>query len=184
MLKMSEIRELVKLIDQSSVDELELEKEGFRLAIRKTKPQASGQPVAALPPLPLAQPAFQAAAAAPAAGASAAAADASAAGGNAASQAAAGASGAADAGKAADPKGLHTIVSPMVGTFYRAPAPDADPFVKPGDRVTEKTVVCIIEAMKLMNEIEAEMKGEIVDVLVENGQLVEYGQPLFLVKKD
>ena len=77
---------------------------------------------------------------------------------------------------------LHRIVSPMVGTFYSAPSPDAAPFVKAGDSVKEKTVVCIVEAMKLMNEIEAEVKGEIVEVLVENGQLVEYGQPLFLVK--
>ena len=79
---------------------------------------------------------------------------------------------------------LHKIVSPMVGTFYRAPAPDTDPYVQVGDRVQENTVVCIVEAMKLMNEIEAEVTGEIVEVLAENGQLVEYGQPLFLVKKD
>ncbi|WP_223593809.1 acetyl-CoA carboxylase biotin carboxyl carrier protein [Neobacillus bataviensis] len=75
-----------------------------------------------------------------------------------------------------------TIVSPMVGTFYRAPGTDADPFVKVGDKVDKSTVVCILEAMKLFNEIEAEMDGEIAEVLVENGQLVEYGQPLFLVK--
>jgi len=91
---------------------------------------------------------------------------------------------AGETGAARHDGGLHKIVSPMVGTFYRAPAPDAPPFVNPGDRVDEKTVVCIIEAMKLMNEIEAEVKGVIVDVLVENGQLVEYGQPLFLVKTD
>jgi acetyl-CoA carboxylase biotin carboxyl carrier protein len=70
----------------------------------------------------------------------------------------------------------------MVGTFYRAPAPDADPYVKEGDTIQKDTVVCIVEAMKLMNEIEAEVNGTIVKVLVENGQLVEYGQPLFLVK--
>ncbi|MEW9034074.1 MAG: acetyl-CoA carboxylase biotin carboxyl carrier protein, partial [Planifilum fimeticola] len=86
--------------------------------------------------------------------------------------------------KAEDDAQLHKIVSPMVGTFYRAPAPDADPYVQVGDRVDEKTVVCIIEAMKLMNEIEAEVRGEIVEILVENGQLVEYGQPLFLVKTE
>ncbi|MNC77280.1 Biotin carboxyl carrier protein of acetyl-CoA carboxylase [compost metagenome] len=72
----------------------------------------------------------------------------------------------------------------MVGTFYRSASPDANPFVNIGDRVGEKTTVCIIEAMKLMNELEAEVKGEIVNVLVENGQLVEYGQPLFLVKPE
>lgn len=77
---------------------------------------------------------------------------------------------------------VHKIVSPMVGTFYRAPAPDAEPYVQKGDVVQKSTVVCIVEAMKLMNEIEAEVNGEIVDTLVENGQLVEYGQPLFLVK--
>ena len=83
-----------------------------------------------------------------------------------------------------DDTDLHRIVSPMVGTFYQAPSPDSEPYVKVGDRVDEKSVVCIVEAMKLMNEIEAEVKGEIVEVLVENGQLVEYGQPLFLVKTD
>ncbi|MNN78174.1 Biotin carboxyl carrier protein of acetyl-CoA carboxylase [compost metagenome] len=72
----------------------------------------------------------------------------------------------------------------MVGTFYRSVSPDANPFVNVGDRVGEKTTVCIIEAMKLMNELEAEVKGEIVQILVENGQLVEYGQPLFLVKPE
>lgn len=82
-----------------------------------------------------------------------------------------------------DQANLHKIVSPMVGTFYAAPAPDAAPYVKVGDKVTAETVVCIVEAMKLMNELEAEVQGEIVEVLVENGQLVEYGQPLFLVKQ-
>ncbi|MNC99806.1 Biotin carboxyl carrier protein of acetyl-CoA carboxylase [compost metagenome] len=71
----------------------------------------------------------------------------------------------------------------MVGTYYHASSPEADPFVKVGDKVKEKTVVCIIEAMKLMNDIVADTTGEIVEILVENGQLVEYGQPLFLVKQ-
>ena len=79
---------------------------------------------------------------------------------------------------------LHRIVSPMVGTFYSSPSPESDPYVKVGDRVGEKTVVCILEAMKLMNELEAEVRGEIVEVLVDSGQLVEYGQPLFLVKPE
>lgn len=77
---------------------------------------------------------------------------------------------------------LHKITSPMVGTFYRAPAVDAAPYVSVHDRVEKSTVVCIVEAMKLFNEIEAEVNGEIVEVLVENGQLVDQGQPLFLVK--
>ncbi|WP_297991956.1 acetyl-CoA carboxylase biotin carboxyl carrier protein [Anoxybacillus sp.] len=79
---------------------------------------------------------------------------------------------------------LHTITSPMVGTFYAAPSPDAAPYVKVGDKVKKDTIVCIVEAMKLFNEIEAEVDGEIVEVLVKNGQLVEYGQPLFLVKPE
>ncbi|CUB34097.1 Biotin carboxyl carrier protein of acetyl-CoA carboxylase [Bacillus amyloliquefaciens] len=79
---------------------------------------------------------------------------------------------------------LHKITSPMVGTFYASSSPEAGPYVNQGSKVSENTVVCIVEAMKLFNEIEAEVKGEIVEVLVENGQLVEYGQPLFLVKAE
>lgn len=79
---------------------------------------------------------------------------------------------------------LHKITAPMVGTFYSSSSPDADPFVSKGSRVDKKSVVCIVEAMKLFNEIEAECKGTIVDILAEDGQLVEYGQPLFLVKED
>ena len=74
------------------------------------------------------------------------------------------------------------IVSPMVGTFYRTPAPDADPFVEEGDEVDEETIVCIIEAMKVMNEIRAEVSGKIGEILVSNGEAVEFGQPLFLVE--
>lgn len=79
-------------------------------------------------------------------------------------------------------KDLVQIKSPMVGTFYKAIAPEKPPFVKIGDKINEDTVVCIIEAMKLFNEIKAEVNGEIVEILVEEGQLIEYGQPLFLVK--
>ncbi|GHH97495.1 acetyl-CoA carboxylase biotin carboxyl carrier protein [Neobacillus kokaensis] len=81
-----------------------------------------------------------------------------------------------------DDPSVFKIVSPMVGTFYRAPGEDADPFVKVGDKVDKSTVVCILEAMKLFNEIEADVNGEVVDILVQNGQLVEHGQPLFLIK--
>lgn len=76
----------------------------------------------------------------------------------------------------------YEIVSPMVGTLYSAPSPGKDPFVIKGSTVTKDSVVCIVEAMKLFNEIEAEVAGEIVEVLVEDGELVEYGQPLFRVK--
>jgi acetyl-CoA carboxylase biotin carboxyl carrier protein len=76
------------------------------------------------------------------------------------------------------------ITSPMVGTFYQAPAPDADPYVELGQRVEVGQTVCIVEAMKLMNEIESDVKGKIVQVLVENAQPVEFGQKLFLVEPD
>jgi acetyl-CoA carboxylase biotin carboxyl carrier protein len=79
-------------------------------------------------------------------------------------------------------KGLHEIVSPMIGTFYLAPAPDSPPFVDVEQEVKEDDVVCIIEAMKIMNEIKADVKGKIVKVLAENGKPVEFGQPLFLVE--
>jgi len=74
------------------------------------------------------------------------------------------------------------VTSPMVGTFYQAPAPDEPAFVTVGDRITKGQTLCIIEAMKLMNEIEAEVAGEVVEILIENGQPVEYGQPLMRVK--
>ena len=77
---------------------------------------------------------------------------------------------------------LHFIKSPIVGTFYAAPSPDAPSFVKVGDTIHASQVVCIIEAMKLMNEIEADVSGKVVRVLVENGQPVEYGQPLFAIR--
>ena len=77
---------------------------------------------------------------------------------------------------------LKAIVSPMVGTFYRAPSPDSAPYIKEGQEISEETVVCIIEAMKVMNEIKAEVKGVITEVLVENGAAVQFGQPLFRVK--
>lgn len=158
MFKLSEIKELIKLVDQTSVHELEIESEGARLAIRKP-----GKTEVVSVQAPAAAPTYVAAAA-PAAPAPAP----------------------QQETKPAQPdtSHLHRITSPMVGTFYRAPSPDASVFVNVGDRVTEKTVVCILEAMKLMNPLEAEVKGQIVEILVENGQLVEYGQPLFLVNPE
>jgi len=164
MFKLSEIKELIKLVDQTSVHELEVENEGTRLAIRKP---GRLEPVN-VHPSPVVHTYAPAAQTAPAQEAPAP---------SAAPQPEAKPS-------AADTSNLHRITSPMVGTFYRAPSPDAPPFVNVGDRVSDKTVVCILEAMKLMNPLEAEVKGEIVDILVENGQLVEYGQTLFLVKPD
>jgi acetyl-CoA carboxylase biotin carboxyl carrier protein len=162
MLKFSEIKELIKLVDQSTLQEIEIENEGSKVAIRK--PAKAEQIVVAAAPAPvLAAPAV--AAPAPAAPVAAPAAP------------------AAAPAPAVDAN-LHKITSPMVGTFYTSPSPTAPQFVQVGDKVNAKSVVCIVEAMKLMNEIEAEVKGEIVEILVENGQLVEYGQPLFLVKAE
>ncbi|WP_138493037.1 acetyl-CoA carboxylase biotin carboxyl carrier protein [Paenibacillus pinistramenti] len=158
MFKLNEIKELIKLVDETSIHELELENEGSRLTIRKPGKTEVVQVQAA----PVQMASIPAAGAVPQT--------------------------AVQETKAPERKpadaDLHTITSPMVGTFYRASSPEAGSFVNKGDRVSEKTVVCIIEAMKLMNELEAEVKGEIVDILVENGQLVEYGQPLFLVKPE
>ncbi len=79
---------------------------------------------------------------------------------------------------------LHEVRSPIVGTFYRAPAPDADPYVKVGDHVSPGTVLCIVEAMKLMNEIESDVSGTVEQILVENATPVEYNQPLFVIRTD
>ncbi len=78
---------------------------------------------------------------------------------------------------------LHKITSPIVGTFYRSPGPDKDAYVSEGSKVSPETTVCIVEAMKLMNEIQSEVSGEVVKIYVENGQPVEYGQPLFGIRK-
>lgn len=87
------------------------------------------------------------------------------------------------AAPAADEAGITYIKSPMVGTFYRAASPESKAYVEPGTKVTETSVVCIIEAMKIMNEIQAETKGTVIELLVENGQPVEYGQRIFKVKQ-
>jgi acetyl-CoA carboxylase biotin carboxyl carrier protein len=171
-MKMHEIRELIRLVNESEIDEFTLDNEGTKIAIKKktgeskvvSAPQVVNEPAAAP------QPAVQPAPTAPQTPAPVASPIQE--------------TTAPSAAETADESHLHKIVSPMVGTFYRAPSPDADPYVDTGSRVNEKTIVCIVEAMKLMNEIEAEVRGEIVKVLVENGQLVEYGQPLFLVKPE
>ena len=166
MLKIQEIREIIKLVDQSSIEEFTYEHEGSKIKMKKKDAIVSkqAQQVVVSAPEQAAAPAPQAAAAP------------------------------APAAQSAQPKeeqaapavdeSLHKITSPMVGTFYASSSPESDIYVTPGDKVQKDSVVCIVEAMKLFNEIEAEVKGEIVDVLVENGQLVEYGQPLFLVKPE
>ncbi|WP_010274052.1 acetyl-CoA carboxylase biotin carboxyl carrier protein [Paenibacillus senegalensis] len=157
MFNLSEIKELIKMVDESTIQELEIKNEGSKLFIRKPGKSETvyvSTPAVQQQPLIASQPAPQA------------------------PQEAAAATSAARP----DAANLHTIVSPMVGTFYKAPSPEAAPYVQVGSSVQEDTTVCIVEAMKLMNEITAEVTGEIVEVLVENGQLVEFGQPLFKVK--
>ncbi|KZE55340.1 acetyl-CoA carboxylase biotin carboxyl carrier protein subunit [Brevibacillus parabrevis] len=169
-MKIHEIREIIKLIDQSSINEFKLETEGAKVTLRKS----SGTETVVVT-----QPVVQAQVAAPAAPAQAAA--------SAPVQAtpvAVEAPKAAPSAPALDDANLHKIVSPMVGTFYSSPEPGKPAYVQAGDKVNASKVVCIVEAMKLFNEIEAEVSGEIVKVLVEDGQLVEYGQALFLVKPE
>ncbi|WP_019122821.1 acetyl-CoA carboxylase biotin carboxyl carrier protein [Brevibacillus massiliensis] len=174
MFKIHEIREIIKLVDQSSIQEFTLELDGAKVSMKKAEEQPVGAAVpmvqsgiAAAPPAPAAPP-IQVAAATVVESAPAAAA----------------VHEQAKTAAAEDESAYHKIVSPMVGTFYRSPEPGAPAYVQAGDKVTASTVVCIVEAMKLFNEIEAEVTGEIVKVLVEDGQLVEYGQPLFLVKPE
>lgn len=164
MFKLSEIKDLIKLIDQTSIQEFEIENEGTRLLIKKPNKTESYLVAPAVNQAQYAQIPY----------------------GNAPSTAALHAEVNSEpaAPQVEEVSNLHKIVSPMVGTFYSSSSPEASPYVESGDKVKEKSVVCIVEAMKLMNEIEAEVKGEIVEVLVENGQLVEYGQPLFLVKPE
>jgi acetyl-CoA carboxylase biotin carboxyl carrier protein len=170
LLKVQEIRELIKLVDQSSIDEFVYENEGSKIKMKKntgtTVTTVQSLPQASVEVVPVTQPAVSAAVSA----APVQVEKQEAANNVAATQ--------------ADTSNLHKITSPMVGTFYGSPTPEADAYVKAGSVVTKDSIVCIVEAMKLFNEIEAEVNGEIVEVLVKNGQLVEYGQPLFLVKPE
>jgi acetyl-CoA carboxylase biotin carboxyl carrier protein len=153
-LERADIERLIEVIHEKGIEEFELEQGGMRLRIVSGRKQAPVVYVAA-EAAPVAAPASAPAAARPAAAPAAPAPD-------------------ADAN-------LKKVTSPMVGTFYRAPSPTAKNFAEVGDKVTEESVLCIIEAMKLMNEIKAETRGTIRKILVENGQPVEYGQALFLV---
>jgi acetyl-CoA carboxylase biotin carboxyl carrier protein len=156
MIDLEFLRGLIEAVDNSGLDSLEISRGGTRIRVNKTPPPA---PVAAAAPaaLPAAAPApVQAAPAAPAAGA-------------------------APAAPAAPASNLLEVKSPMVGTFYRAPAPEAPSYVEVGSRVTKGQTLCILEAMKLMNELPAELNGTIREICVENGEPVEYGQVLFRV---
>ena len=155
-LNLDEIRELAELVNEHGFTDFEFENENIRVRLSK---QVNTQVFAA----PIQQ--QMAAAQAPA------------------QTAASPAPETAPAPAADEDAGLHKITSPIVGTFYRSPAPDKPSYVSEGSKVSPETVVCIVEAMKLMNEIQAETSGEIVKIYVENGQPVEYGQPLFGIRK-
>ncbi len=169
---LQELRELVEFLKASGIAEFEMERPDLKIGLRF----AGETPAAAAPGMDMAQ---MAALLAAAKGSSAAVAAPATAPVNLAASAEPVAAPAAEA----DPHaGAHVVKSPIVGTFYDAPSPDADPFVQVGDRVSVGKVLCIVEAMKLMNEIESDAAGEIVKVFVKPGQPVEYGQALFAVK--
>ena len=155
MFSLKEIRELVDLVTDRGLGGLEIERSGFRLRIEGRRPAvAEAHPAAvyAAPP-----PALVPGSPAPAGPASAAEA-------------------------AGEDRNVHVITSPIVGTFYRSASPEADPFAEIGARVGKGKILCIIESMKLMNEIESDVEGEVVAVYPRNGQPVEYGEKLFAIR--
>jgi acetyl-CoA carboxylase biotin carboxyl carrier protein len=162
---------LMKEMNQTDLTRLEVEAEGLRICLEKADPKA-----AAASPAQFVQPALIQGNSVPVPNMSASVSVIQ--GANDQVQAA---GPAAQAEKAAE-EGTKKLISPMVGTFYAQPAPDKPPFVKVGDKVKKGQTICIIEAMKLMNEIESEYDGEILEVLVKNEEMVEYGQPLFLIR--
>ena len=150
-MNIKELKELIELIQKGQIAELELEKSGVRVRIKRDRAPAVPVPLPEEAPpaqtVPAEAPLPQAAPPPPSV-----------------------------------PAGWLTLTAPVVGTFYRAPAPDADPYVEIGSPVKKGQVLCVIEAMKLMNEIESEWEGKIVEILVENAQPVEYGAPLFRIE--
>lgn len=162
---MDELRELIALLRENGLAEFELERADFRVRLRREPGHTSSNHMTDAPvAVPAAPPAETPATPKPA------------------TTPTAHHPGARAETAASEDSDLHIISSPIVGTFYRSPSPTADPFVKIGSNVEAETVVCIIEAMKLMNEIQAEAAGEVVKIYVENGQPVEYGQPLFGIR--
>jgi acetyl-CoA carboxylase biotin carboxyl carrier protein len=156
---MDELRELVQLINENDFSEFELEREGFRVRFRRGGEITEASSVREVTESSAAPAGDQVGATVPSH------------------------PGAKAQTEASEDQDLYMIPSPIVGTFYRAASPNADAFVKIGSHVEPDTVVCIIEAMKLMNEIQAETTGEVAKIYVENGQPVEYGQPLYGIKK-
>jgi len=161
MFSFEQIKELVELVGRHRLYALEVERAGFRLKIsgEAAAPHREATP-AAVPASPPATPGPAEISTAPAAATPAP---------------------AAPAGTA---PGLQTVTSPIVGTFYSAPSPDSEPFVHVGDRVRKGQVLCIVEAMKLMNEIESDAEGVVAEIYPQNSQPVEYGEPLFGIRPD
>ncbi len=159
-MKVEQVLQLIQAVSDSELTEFKYEEDGVKLSLKKTEGKIVQVQAPAV--IPAASVAPAPAAAAPAAAPAAA---------------------EVSAPEAADalPAG-NVVKSPLVGTFYAAPAEDAEPFVKVGDSVKEGQVLAIVEAMKLMNEIESDFTGTVAEILVENGQAVEYGQPLFVIK--
>jgi acetyl-CoA carboxylase biotin carboxyl carrier protein len=157
-LDFQDLQALISLVGKEPIEEFEFESLGTKIHIRKR----SSAPVAVIPALPAALPPIAASATAMPSQTVVATAQ--------------------PPSEPADDPGIHHITSPIVGTFYRAPSSTASPFVQPGDFVKPGQTLCIVEAMKLMNEIECDVAGEVVAVLVENGQPVEYGERLFAIR--
>jgi acetyl-CoA carboxylase biotin carboxyl carrier protein len=154
-----DLRQLIEFLKQHQVAEFDIDRGDLKIRLKFNPPESGATSLSDLARLlRTAPPAVAAAAAA-----------------NAASQSA--------AEPAADPEaGLHMVKSPIVGTYFGSPSPGAAAFVSPGDHVEKGQVICIVEAMKLMNEIEADVSGEVVRCLVSNGQAIEFGQPLFAIR--
>jgi acetyl-CoA carboxylase biotin carboxyl carrier protein len=171
---LQEVERLLEFMAKHGLEEFEYERAGFRIRLRKpfSQPMGFSRAVSAPEIVVAAVPAASHAAAA---------------GGSAGGGAAAGASSSGSGGQAAEAaraasEDVHVVKSPIVGTFYAAPSVGGEPFVKLGSRVEEGQALCIIEAMKLMNEIESDVAGEVVRIFVENGQPVEYGEALFGIR--
>ncbi|HEX9614449.1 MAG TPA: acetyl-CoA carboxylase biotin carboxyl carrier protein [Bacteroidota bacterium] len=157
-MELSYIKKIIKLVENSDVDEIEIEEEGKKIRVAKNRNSLPVLPQMYQVPMPPSGPQYhpvpiQPSAPAPASGE-----------------------------KPKAEKSYHEIKSPIVGTFYRAPSPDAEAYVEVGHEVKPGDVLCIVEAMKLMNEIESDVAGTIVKVAAENGKPVEYNQPLFLIE--
>ncbi len=166
MIDLEFVEKLIRSMDESSLDSIEIERGGTRIRLAKT-PDGSGAPMVYSAPPAVAQPSNPAPSAASSSNPAPRAAESEAAG---------------NAEGSVPDSNLVDITSPMVGTFYRSPSPDADAFTEKGERISKGDVLCIIEAMKLMNELEAEVEGTVREVCVENGEPVEYGQVLFRIQ--